>query len=123
MIDKAELRSALTGDRKIFDEFSKRWAEQEEEIGQLATDLGHKNAEQRIARLILSLMKRHSARDLVHDGQFAFPLRQQHIADATGLTVVHVNRVIGGMRRLGVIEIKGRTLTVLNQLQLEHIAH
>ena len=123
MIDKTELRSTLAGNRKIFDDFSKRWAEHEEEIGRLATDLGHKNAEQRIARLILGLMERQNARNMVHDGCFEFPLRQQHIADATGLTVVHVNRVIGGMRRLGVIEIKGRALSVLDMLQLQHIAH
>ncbi len=120
MIDKTELKSALATDQKIFDEFSRRWAEREDEIGKLATDLGHKTAEQRIAQLFLGLMKRHSARNLVHDGRFEFPLRQQHIADATGLTVVHVNRVIGSMRRLGIVEIKGRALTVFNQLELEH---
>ena len=123
MIDKTELRSALVTNQKIFDEFSRRWAEREDEIGKLATDLGHKTAEQRIAQLFLGLMKRHSARNLVHDGRFEFPLRQQHIADATGLTVVHVNRVIGSMRRLGIVEIKGRALTVFNQLELEHTAH
>lgn len=123
MIDKTELRSVLVGNEKIFDEFSRRWADREEQIGQLATDLGHKTAEQRIARLFLTLLKRHSARNLVHGGCFEFPLRQQHIADATGLTVVHVNRVLGNMRRLGIVEIKGRALTVLNQIELEYIAH
>ena len=123
MIDKTELRSALVGNERIFDDFSRRWADREEQIGQLATDLGHKTAEQRIARLFLGLMNRQSARNLVHGGCFEFPLRQQHIADATGLTVVHVNRVLGNMRRLGIVEIKGRELTVLNQIELEHIAH
>jgi len=123
MIDKTELRSALASNQKIFDAFAKRWVEREEEIGQLATDLGHKTAEQRIARLFLGLMKRQSARNLVHGGCFEFPLRQQHIADATGLTVVHVNRVLGNMRRLGIVEIKSRALTVLNQQELEYIAN
>lgn len=122
MIEKTELRSALVANQDIFDEFFRRWAEREEEIGQLATDLGHKTAEQRIARLFLSLMKRHSARNLVHDGCFEFPLRQRHIADATGLTVVHVNRVLGNLRRHGIVEIGGRALTVLNEFELEHIA-
>ena len=123
MIDKAELRSALAGNREIFNEFSKRWAEHEEEIGKLATDLGHKTAEQRIARLILGLMQRQSERNQVHDGRFEFPLRQQHIADATGLTVVHVNRVLGVLRRQGILDIKGRVLSVLDLLQLQHIGH
>ncbi len=123
MIDKAGLKSAMAGDPKLFNEFSRRWAEREEEIGQLATDLGHKTAEQRIARLFHGLMQRHSARNLVHDGSFEFPLRQQHIADATGLTVVHVNRVLGNLRRLGIVEIKGRALTVLDQFKLAHLAN
>lgn len=121
MIDKSELKSVLSGNPRIFDAFSKRWAEHEEVIGKLATDLGHKTAEQRIALLILGLMERHRVRNLVHDDQFDFPLRQRHIADATGLTVVHVNRVVGNLRRLGIIEIKGRTMTVHNLLELEHI--
>ena len=123
MIDKVELRSLLSRNQHVFDEFSRIWAEREDEIGKLATSLGHKTAEQRIAQLILGLMKRQSARNGVHNGCFEFPLRQQHIADATGLTVVHVNRVVGGMRRLGIIEIKGRTLTVLNQAKLEQIGN
>lgn len=122
MIEKAELKSAMLDNPKIFEAFSRQWAEREEQIGQLATDLGHKSAEQRIARLVLGLMRRHAERNLVYEGQFDFPLRQQHIADATGLTVVHVNRVIGNMRRLGILEIKGRTLTVLSRLELEQIA-
>ena len=123
MIDKPELKSLLRSDEEVFGEFSRIWAEREDEIGKLATSLGHKTAEQRIAQLILGLMKRQSARNRVDNGCFEFPLRQQHIADATGLTVVHVNRVIGSMRRLGIIEIKGRTLAVLNLPKLEQIGN
>ena len=122
MIDKAGFRSAMASDPQLFDAFSKRWAEREEEIGQLAMDLGHKTAEQRIARLLHGLMQRHRVRNLVHDGGFEFPLRQQHIADATGLTVVHVNRVLGNMRRLGIVEIKGRALTVLDEFKFAQLA-
>ena len=62
-------------------------------------------------------------RNLVEAGRFAFPLRQQHIADATGLTVVQVNRVIGIMRKLGLIEIEGRTLTVRDLSELRRFAN
>ena len=119
VISKTELKTLLTNYHNLFFVFSKALVDRKEEVENLATDLGHKNAEQRIARLILNLMKRHNARNQVHGGSFDFPLRQQHIADATGLTVVHVNRVLGNLRRLGIVEIKGRTLTVFNLPKLE----
>ena len=56
------------------------------------------------------------------DDAFAFPLRQQHIADATGLTPVHVSRVIGKFRQAGLMEIKGRSLRILDIAELRRIA-
>jgi CRP-like cAMP-binding protein len=41
-----------------------------------------------------------------------FPLRQHHIADATGLTPVHVSKVLGEFQRAGLIEINNRSLTI-----------
>jgi CRP/FNR family transcriptional regulator len=123
MIDKAELKSALNNNRRVFDEFLGTWARRKEELEKLAIDLAHKTAEQRIAGLILSLMERHRARNLIEGTRFAFPLRQQHVADATGLTVVHANRVIGIMRKLGLIEIEDRALTVRDLPGLRRFAN
>lgn len=123
MIDKAELKSVLVSNQSIFDEFFRIWAARKEELEKLATDLGHKTAEQRIAGLILALMERHRLRNLIEGGRFAFPLRQQHIADATGLTVVHANRVIGIMRKLGLIEIEERALTIRDLSSLRRFAN
>ena len=53
---------------------------------------------------------------------FDFPLRQHHIADATGLTVVHAGKVLLEFRRAGLIEIGGRTLTLLDAAGLRRIA-
>lgn len=41
-----------------------------------------------------------------------FPLTQNDLADATGLTAVHVNRTLQDMRRDGLIVLQGRTLTI-----------
>ena len=53
---------------------------------------------------------------------FDFPLRQRHIADATGLTPVHVSKVLGELQRAGLIEINGRSLTILNGPELQRVA-
>lgn len=91
------------------------------EADQLLTDLGQRTAVARISRLILYLMERLNARDMVRDLTFSFPLRQQHIADAVGLTTVHVNRVVSTFRKSGLIEIEGGQLRILNLKELQQV--
>jgi CRP/FNR family transcriptional regulator, anaerobic regulatory protein len=58
---------------------------------------------------------------MVHNESFAFPLRQTHIADATGPTAVHVSRTIGTFRKDEVIAIGNGNLTILNLARLQRI--
>lgn len=51
-----------------------------------------------------------------------FPLRQHHIADATGLTTVHVSKVMSEFARGGYIEISNRSLTILDQTGFRRVA-
>jgi CRP-like cAMP-binding protein len=59
---------------------------------------------------------------ILHNESFAFPLRQTHIADATGLTTVHVSRTIGTFRKDEVLAIGNGNLTILNLAKLRRIA-
>jgi CRP/FNR family transcriptional regulator, anaerobic regulatory protein len=120
---KPELRSLMTAEPKIFDHYASICAAEKEETDQLVTDLGRRTADERIARLVLALMARLGARGMVKDDSFAFPLRQRHIADATGLTPVHVSRVIGSFRNAGLIDITGRSLKVLNLEELRRVSN
>jgi CRP-like cAMP-binding protein len=85
-------------------------------------DLGRRSAAERVSRLLLRLMDRLSERGLIDGQSFEFPLRQQHLADATGLTAVHVSRVIGRFRETGLIELANGWLRVLNLSELRRIA-
>ena len=60
---------------------------------------------------------------MVRGQAFEFPLRQHQIADATGLILVHINRVLVDFRRKGLIELDGRRLTILNADELYRIAN
>lgn len=93
-----------------------------EQADEAIIDLGRRSASERISRFILNLMDRLSMRGMVHDRSFDFPLRQQHIADAVGLTTVHVSRVIGAFRQAGLIEIGGGRVKVGNLEELRRIA-
>jgi CRP/FNR family transcriptional regulator len=120
---KDELRSLMATEPQVFEKYASIWVTEKEETDQLVTDLGRRTADERIARLVLALMARLDERGMVQDNSFAFPLRQRHIADATGLTPVHVSRVIGSFRNAGLIEIAGRSLKVLNLTELRRISN
>jgi CRP-like cAMP-binding protein len=88
---------------------------------ELTATLGKRVAEERIAYLLAQLTRRIAARSVIRDQRYPFPLRQQHIADAVGLTAVHVSRVVSTFRERGVIEISGGVLQVLDPVELERI--
>jgi CRP-like cAMP-binding protein len=92
------------------------------EIEELATDLGCRRAEERIARLILQLRARLEARGQTSGLSFDMPLRQQHIADVTGMTVIHVGRVLGTLRSDGIVQISGGTLTITDIAALQRLS-
>jgi len=51
-----------------------------------------------------------------------FPLSQQHIADALGLSLVHTNKTINKLRRLGMFELAHGLLTLKDSRVLARIA-
>ncbi len=52
------------------------------------------------------------AAGLVEDGRFALPLTQEFVADAPGLTPVHVNRTLKSLRETGTVEWRSGQLNV-----------
>jgi DNA-binding transcriptional regulator LsrR (DeoR family) len=51
-----------------------------------------------------------------------FPLTQDELAQAAGMTPVHVNRMIQQLRADGLIDLKGKVLTVLDPQRLMEVA-
>jgi CRP-like cAMP-binding protein len=69
---------------------------------------------ERVAALIVALYKRAKLLGLVNDNSFAFPLTQQHIADALGQSLVHTNKTVAKLRRMGMFTTSNGTLTLTN---------
>jgi CRP-like cAMP-binding protein len=88
---------------------------------ELATALGQFSAEERIAYLLLHLMERVAARSVIREQRYRFPLRQQHIADAVGLTPVHVSRVFSLFRERRIMALSEGVLQVFNLSELKKI--
>jgi CRP-like cAMP-binding protein len=77
-------------------------------------NVGQRSAHERIAHLLVEMYLRLECVGLTRDQSCDFPLTQNDLADATGLTAVHVNRTLQELRRAGLIVLQGRTLTILD---------
>src|SRR5258708_2720240 len=92
---------------------------EESHVDENLTSAGRRTATERAAALIVMLYKRAKALGLVVDGTFLFPLRQQHIADALGLSLVHTNKTLGRLRHIGMLKRMNGSLTLTNPRVLE----
>ena len=85
-------------------------------------DHGRRDARERIAHLICELLIRYRVVGETSDDSFPFPLTQEDLAAATGMTPVHVNRTLRQLRAEGLVETKGRALAVLDPERLQKVA-
>jgi len=76
--------------------------------------LGRLDAVGRVAHMICETYARLDAVGLVTDGAFAWPLTQQDLGEACGLTSVHVNRTLRVLREAGMLEVSDRIVKVLD---------
>ena len=76
-------------------------------------NVGRRNAYQRIAHLMCEMVVKYHAVGLVDDHpRIAWPITQNEVGDATGLSLVHVNRTLQELRGNGLITLKGVVLVV-----------
>ncbi len=74
-------------------------------------NIGQRPAEKRIAHFLCEWHLRLRSIGLATDDTCEFPLTQHHLAETSGLSVVHVNRVLQSLRRRGLIVLKSRQLS------------
>lgn len=88
-------------------------------------NLGRRDARSRIAHLLCEiearLGKTLAGAQFRGDG-FYFPVTQEDIADATGLTSVHVNRTLRSLREEGALEYRSGRITILDRERMVRIA-
>ena len=77
-------------------------------------NVGRRDSRARIAHLLCELAFRLDKLGLNQNGVVEFPLTQEQLADCTGLTPVHTNRTLQGLRRDGLIQLNTRSLSVLD---------
>ena len=78
------------------------------------TNIGRRDAYNRMAHILCEWVLRLRAVGLVKDHTCDLPMTQTELADATGISTVHVNRVLQELRGNGLITLRGSRLKVLD---------
>jgi CRP-like cAMP-binding protein len=83
-------------------------------LGEHLIDAARRSAYERVSHLLLELFVRLHRAHLTDEMTFSIPLTQELIADALGLTTVHVNRTLRALRGDKLIAMDGRSITILD---------
>jgi CRP-like cAMP-binding protein len=74
--------------------------------------LGRRSAYERLAHLILELLTRLRAVGLAEVASFKMPLTQEMLADALGLSLQHINRMVRNLREEGLVSVEEHTIAI-----------
>ena len=85
-------------------------------------DHGSRDSLERIAHLMCEMLIRYRIIGETTDDSFPFLLTQEELADALGMTPVHVNRMLQQLRSQGLIDLKGKALTIFDTEALRRVA-
>ncbi|MET4896681.1 Crp/Fnr family transcriptional regulator [Sphingomonadaceae bacterium jetA1] len=84
--------------------------------------LGRLDADGRVAHLFCELHARLGMVDRVEQGVFRFPVTQIDLAEAVGITPVHLNRVLRGLRERGLMTFRSGEVRILDHPALVGLA-
>lgn len=91
-------------------------------LGKWVSNLGRRDARSRLAHLFCELGIRMELAGIGSRTDFPLPMTQTHLADALGLTSVHVNRTLQTMRHDGLVATENRRVRVGRWSELVHVA-
>jgi CRP-like cAMP-binding protein len=84
--------------------------------------IGRRSAMARIAHIFCELLVRLRIVGLADDSGYALPLTQADLADVTGLTSVHVNRMLKKLRDENLLTFRGGIVTIGDWDRLQRVA-
>jgi CRP-like cAMP-binding protein len=100
------------------------WAAVQEEsiLREQIVRVGRRSAKERIAHLLLELQRRLRAATGGAEDHLPMPLTRTDLADALGLTPVHVSRTMSALRRSGLIDESRGQVTILDRKRMESLS-
>lgn len=101
-LERPRLTQALLWESLVATAIQREWT----------VNVGQRNATERVAHLLCEIFVRLKAVDMVSDNACAFPITQADLADASGLSLVHLNRTVQDLRSSELIVLRHRTLII-----------
>jgi CRP/FNR family transcriptional regulator, anaerobic regulatory protein len=89
---------------------------------ELLAAISNLDARGRLAMMILDFYKRLCKQRLISSPVYNLPLTQSQIASYLGLTVVHVNRVLGALREQRIVNLERHCITIIDLERLTTLA-
>lgn len=90
-------------------------------LAEWVVNVGRRDARSRLAHVFCEIACRVQGLNVKAGDVIPFPATQTHLADMTGLTSVHVNRSLQGLRREGVVDLHSRQIHILDWARLTTI--
>lgn len=97
-------------------------AQEEHFLGEALTTIGQRDAASALAWALVTLFRRGQARNLVHNDTMPLPYKQQDIADALGLSLVHTNKTLARLRERQLVTWADGKLTIHDVGELALVA-
>ena len=90
-------------------------------LNEWVMNVGRRDARARLAHLLCEIACRSGGTGIQNGYSFPFPITQNQLADMLGLTAVHVNRTLKGLREDRIVDIRHRMVLVTNWDRLVQI--
>ena len=84
-------------------------------------NVGRRDARTRISHLLCEFARRLEVAGLAEEYRYELPMTQEQLADATGLTSVHVNRILQALSREGLVERHKRSIAIPDWEKLRRV--
>ena len=112
-VDRQLVLSRMDQHSALVDQLRQSASQEHTILGAWLLNMGQRKAPERIAHLFCELATRMRKIGLEQvDGGYEVPLTQMDLADALGLTSVHVNRVLQKLREKGFIDFRRGVLSI-----------
>ncbi|WP_407175145.1 Crp/Fnr family transcriptional regulator [Bradyrhizobium sp. STM 3562] len=111
-IERERFEELIASDRTLTEAVWCEWLANNSIQREWTLNIGRRVALERVAHLLCEIFERLKAIGQVDGTSCAFPITQMDLADATGLSVVHLNRTLQELRAAGLIVLRERMLTI-----------
>ncbi len=122
MVEHGAVKSLCHENPRLADSFWRMTLVEAAIYRQWVTNVGQRPAEQRLAHLLAETITRLELVGVGSRNSCPFPLTQGDLSEATGMSLVHVNRSIQSLRSRGLIELERGLLIVADRPALEKFA-